>query len=148
MKTKYILISLGLILVIIISLIMWSAFRVHRTFVLYKSVKHNFCLLVDDRYTLEISENRIKYTGGLNSGLLELREGKLDEKMFKTRIGDFDSGYQKLKNLRVYEYILSENYILKDTFENVRKMPINLVPLRRDCAKIEKKFKEHQIIFN
>lgn len=147
MKTKYIFISLALFLALIISLVLWNAFRVKRNFTLLKSVRFDFCILVDDRYSFSSDSRSLKYKGGSNHGHIELIKSGLSKDIIKSQIGDFEAGYKKIKNFRIYEYKLSDTYILRDTFENVKKMPLNLVPRRIDCPKIEEKFKVIKNIF-
>ena len=147
MKTRNIIIILLLLLACVLGIISWSVFNLKKTYVVLNATKYNFCILLDDRYRYQISDNRLSYTGGKNVGVMELTRRELSRDMAKSRIGDFKAGYKKMKNYRIYEYQISDDIILVDTFEYAKKKPINLIPLRIDCEKINTKFKQHVEIF-
>jgi hypothetical protein len=148
MKTKYIILIIILVLASVFSIVLWNAFKGDRNFVVLESVKHNFCILIDNRYKYSYADGILSYTGGKNSGKMEIHESGISKDISLARIGDFSGGYKKLVNFRVYEYLLSDKVVLRDTFEIIQKIPVNLVPLRYDCDKIKQNFKKHVQIFN
>jgi hypothetical protein len=148
MKTKNIILIILIAISLVLSLIIWNAFSVKRDFALFISQKHNFCIIVDNRYKYSYSNNILTYSGGKNSGRIELVPGGLSKDIFPATISDFVGGYKKLINFRIYEYILSSEFVLRDTFEIAKKIPVNLVPLRHDCEKIKTRIKKHIQIFN
>lgn len=140
----------GILVGIILTLclyIAWNGLRTKRNFIVLFNKKLNFCLLVDDRYKFKLGESSLSYSGGKNSGELSLIQAGISQDAIKVNINGFKAGYKKLKNVRVYEYQLSENFIIRDNFINKEKSIVNLVPYRIECSKIKNNFKNHIEIF-
>lgn len=147
MKTSKIIIVIVIIIGIVLGVVAWNAFRIKHKFVVLYNTSMDFCFLVDDRYKLALFTDHFEYTGGKNKGIITIENQKLSENILKVNINGFMGGYRKLKNKRIYEYQLFDQYKLVDVFENASKMPVNLVPYRKNCKKIMTNFKNHIEIF-
>lgn len=147
MKTKTIVLIIIVAVISVLGIVSFNAFKTPRHFTVLVNDKLNICFLVDDRYKVEIEKYSFKYSGGKNSGLMTLEKSQLSSDINEVEMNGFKAGYKKSKNLRVYEYKLSQKYILRDKFVNAGKMPVNLVPYRDECLKIKEKFSNHIQIF-
>lgn len=147
MKTSTIVGTISLVVIGVLSLVAWNAFKIDRKFVVLHNSELGFCFLVDDGYKYELSKESFTYGGGKNSGELKLVPGKLSADYKLIDINGFKGSYKKEKNKRIYEYQISENLKLVDHFVNAGKMPVNLVPYRDECKRIKENFKDHKEIF-
>jgi len=146
-KFKIVLLFI-IISALVISIVVRNAFKIQRDFALYYNTNLGFCFLIDDGYQLEFFDKSFIYRGGKNRGDMQLVKADLSSDIIKVNINGFDSGYKKLKNFRIYEYRLLKGYILRDNFEIVQRMPVNLVPYKKEaCDRIKLKFKKHIKIF-
>lgn len=119
-----------------------------REFIVYHSKALNICFMIDNSYKIdELTNSTLKYSGQKNSGYIQILKRDLSPKLKKEKINGFSAGYLKKKNLRVYEYKLNTDYILRDEFVFASKLPLNLVPYREQCLDIEKYYKKIIPIF-
>jgi len=137
---------LGLVAIVVISIILLNAFTEKRDFKVYYGEKSKICFLVDNRYEVKLIDGGFDYTGNKNIGSIRLKEGQLSKEALPVNINGFRSGYYKEVNKRIYEYILNDNEVLVDIYENIEKIPVNLVPYREECEKIMQKFTNHILI--
>ncbi len=148
MKKTWVIVSIfAFIAILVLGVVSWNALRVDRKFVILHNPKLNFCYIVDDGLQYQINNRSFTYRGYKNNGKVELLERGLAQDLQKVDINGFKSGYKKLKNFRIYEYQLNDSYVLRDTFEVIESMPLNLVPYRETCDKIKEQFKNHIEIF-
>lgn len=128
-------------------LILWNALRVKRSFTVLYNEKLNFCFLIDDHYQFKIEPDEIFYQGGKNMGHISLIRGKISSDVNVVDINGLVAGYKKIKNFRIYEFKLNDQYKLRDEFQNIENRTVNLVPYREECSKIRSNFKNHIKIF-
>lgn len=103
--------------------------------------------MADSSLKIDYHTDYIVYSGGKNQGVLRLKKGTLNETAYKVKNNGFESSVNKMKNKRVFEYKLNDEFILEDTFTYAAKSPLNLVPYRDECESIYQKFPKHQVIF-
>jgi hypothetical protein len=104
--------------------------------------KYNICFLVPDNFIIEKFDDGFKYQGEKNKGHFILGHGALDPNYKESMIGDFKAAYKKVKNVRMFEYELAPDVILRDEFDFAKKTPANLIPVRHNCEKYLKHFKK------
>jgi hypothetical protein len=147
MKKKHLIIIIVTVIFLLCSYIAWLGLSAKRDFVILYNTKLNFCFMVDNRYKLEISDESFKYRGGKNSGHIQLIKAGLSSDIVKVEMNGFKAGYKKVKNIRYYEFKLNDDYILRDSYQNLEKTIVNLVPYGIECSKIKQNFKKHLEIF-
>ena len=147
MKSSHIIITLFSLVVIVLSLVLYNAFNAKRNFVVLTADNYEVCFLLDTGYQYELTPKGFRYWGGKNSGNIEFAPGRLSSNVLPIENNGMKAGYQKLINKRIFEYEVSQNYLIQDTFVNAGRMPVNLVPYYQVCDKIKDQFKKHIPIF-
>lgn len=147
MKTRNLLIVLILVVVGICSLVLWNALRIKHTYTVYINSEYGLCLLVDERYQVEVSPTALTYHAGKNTGTMNIAQSGLNKDAQKIDINGFKGSYRKQKNQRIYEYLLNDKFTLVDVFENAERGYVNLVPYKDECQAIIKKHPKTENIF-
>ncbi|MCT4643158.1 MAG: hypothetical protein N4A33_12780 [Bacteriovoracaceae bacterium] len=140
MSTKKILFILAIIVTFFIFLTLKNLVLDNkRTFSLINITDFDSCFLIPSDYKVEKLSQGFKYYLKNNYGHIVLEKRSFDESnLTKARVGEFEVKYAKLKNDRVFEYKLNNDFLLKDTFVIIKKMQPNLVPLKSKCKKLKK----------
>ena len=87
--------------------------------------------MVSEEVSFEINDHGFRYSGEKNHGVFTFTRDGLMEEANKVDINGFSAAYTKEKNLRTYQYLLSdEGDVLTDRFVYAKKTPLNLVPYR------------------
>ncbi len=147
MKTSHTLIILSVLVVTVLTVVIYNAFNAKREFVLLTADKFEICYLLDTGYQYELNEKGFRYWGGKNSGNVIFKQGRLSADVLPIENNGMNAGYRKLINKRIFEYEIGADYLIKDTFVNAGRMPVNLVPYYKVCDKLKAKFKKHLPIF-
>lgn len=134
--------SLSATLVIILVWVFYLALTEPREFKLLLVRDTNACFLVDIRYSYKEEGGKFHYWGKKNKGVFVKESRGLASELTPATINNIESGYQKIKNKRVYEYKVSDKYILRDEFVFAKKSPLNLVPYVDDCPRLKELYKE------
>ena len=136
MKTKNLILILVLSVTSVCSLVLWNALSIKHEYTVYFNHDLNICFLVDERYTVKNSNDEFGYKGGKNFGEMKIHQRALFDKSQKININGFKGSYRKAKNIRIYEYLLSDGIVLEDRFVNADRGVVNLVPYRNECQAI------------
>lgn len=141
MKTYKIVLILAAITLFFMGLTFYNlVINNKRSFGLINISQYNMCFLVSSDYKVEKTKTGFKYKLKNNYGEFELLNRPMSDDLVKSKVGEVEAGYKKLKNDRIFEYKLDENHVLKDTFYIIKKMQANLVPLKSKCKKLLKKY--------
>ena len=112
----------------------------NRTFSLINLPKYKMCFLVSSDYRVEKELTGFKYFLKNNYGQFEILNSSMSTDLVRAKVGEVEAGYKKLKNDRIFEYKLSDNKTLRDTFYIIKKRQPNLVPLKSKCAELLKRY--------
>lgn len=141
-KSKILIFSVLVIAIAVtFGVIINNAFNSNRTYKILTLDQYNVCFMVSSELEYKITKNGFKYSGKKNYGEFTLsRDGLLPEANHVV-INGFKAAYTKEKNLRTYQYLISDDgTVFTDEFVFVKKSPLNLVPYRTECPSIKKNF--------
>jgi len=105
---------------------------------IWKELK--ICFLIGPEYKITKTENGFSYIAGKNSGAFTIHNTGLDPKKKKSSFGDFKGAYSKEIDFRTFEYLISENLIIRDRFDFAKKNFANLLPVKNNCSKYLDRF--------
>lgn len=114
-----------------------------KTHIPYKVIvfdKYDLCFLIDPTYKIEKNKDVFKYQAGQNLGEFTLQFRAIDSKMKQSYLGDFKGAYKKKVDFRIFEYEIAEGVVLRDDFDFVKKLPPNILPVRKNCSKYLERF--------
>lgn len=140
-KTLYIEILIGFVtLVGIISLVYFKIIkRPKKEFTLYTLDKYGICFLVEPTYNIIQFKDRVFYSGGKNTGTLQIYKRKIDPTFKMMPTSEIPMGIHKIKNYRIFEYQVTDNFVLRDEFEYAKRLPGNLIPRKLKCEELKSK---------
>ncbi len=142
MKDKLVYLGIFSTLIIVLVWVFYLAFTEPRDFRLFVINDGRACFLVDIRYDIKTDDQAIYYSGKKNSGVLTLHKRKVAGTMTNAQINGLVSGYEKIKNKRIYEYQINPDFIIRDEFVFAGKSPLNLVPYVNECKTLKELHKK------
>ena len=144
-KSKLIIFSaLVIAIAIIFAVIINNAFNTQRSYTIFTLDEYGVCFMMSSEMNYKITEHGFKYSGKKNYGEFTLNKNGLMQEANQVEINDFKAAYKKQKNLRIYQYLLNEEgVVLTDNFVYVKKIPLNIVPYRKECKSIKENYPKH-----
>lgn len=139
MKLWKILLPLGIVATFFVTLTVKNVLNHNKNLKVFTIPEYNICYLVSAEYQLELFPNGFKYSAGKNHGTVNFGKGTLNPSLIPRSLGEFEGAYQKVRNVRIVQYKLSEDDIATEMFELVSKnSPANLQPHRKGCEQFAK----------
>ncbi len=121
----------------------------HRAYKVLLWEKYDLCFLVAPKFIIKKTENGFDYESPeivkrdktkKNVGSFTIHERALDPKKKKSYFGDFEGAYSKEIDLRIFEYKITPDIVLMDTFDFATKEYPNLLPVKANCSKYLERF--------
>lgn len=140
-KTLYIEILIGFVAITgVVALIYFKIIkRPKKEYTLYTLDKYGVCFLVEPTYSITQFKGRVFYSGGSNSGTLQVFKRLIDPTFKKMPSSEIPMGIHKIKNYRIFEYQVTDEFVLRDEFEYAKRLPGNLIPRKVKCKELKKK---------
>ena len=147
-KTLYIEILIGLVTIAgIVALVYFKIIkRPKKEYTLYTLDKYGVCFLVEPTYSVIQFKGRVFYSGGKNTGTLQIYNRQIDPTFKMMPSSEIPMGIHKIKNYRIFEYQVTDDYVLRDEFEYAKRLPGNLIPRKVKCEELKKQLPVVELI--
>lgn len=109
-------------------------------YTIYSLADYGICFVVDPTYKFNQFKDRVFYSAGNNTGTLQVFKRQVNPKYKSMPTGEIPMSLHKVKNLRILEYQIAENLVLRDEFDYAKRTPGNIIPRKAACEKLMQKF--------
>lgn len=149
-KTLWIEILVGIVVIAgIVAVLFTKVFnKAPINYTVYTLDQYGICFLVDPMYKISQFKDRVFYSAGQNTGVLQVFQRQVNPNYKKMPTGEIPMSLHKVKNLRILEYQIGPDWVLRDEFDYAKRTPGNLIPRKKACADLIKKFPEIKLFFS
>jgi hypothetical protein len=141
-KTLWIEILVGVIVIVgVAAVLLTRVFNKSAVqYTIYSLDEYGICFVVDPSYKFNQFKDRIFYSSGHNSGTLQLFKRQVNPKYKSMPTGEIPMSLHKVKNLRILEYQITKELVLRDEFDYAKRTPGNIIPRKNACQKLMQQF--------
>ena len=109
-------------------------------YTVYELENYGICFLVEPIYKITQYKDRIFYSAGSNTGTLQVFKRQVNPSYKTMPTGEIPMSLHKVKNLRILEYQMNSEFVLRDEFDYAKRIPGNLIPRKKSCEMLKKQF--------